>query len=346
MSIGIFHLVRCCIIKDGFLICMFISPSWLVRHLVLTYPEYFVVCYDNRGYCSSLRNIECLKDRKNFVFEQGDVCDQDKLQHVMDKYKVDTIIHMAAESHVDNSFGKPFQFTQTNVFGTQVLLEVAKSRVAPTDGFKPLYRFIHMSTDEVYGEVRGADKDLLESAILAPTNPYAASKAAGDMLIGAYLKSFNVPAIIVRCNNVYGPLQFPEKIIPKFIRFLQRKQPCTLHGNGLNTRRYLYASDAINGLDTVLHKGRVGSIYNAGSDMELSNLEVCTMLLKLFDLQDPQAQKYITYTTDRPFNDFRYAIDSSRLGKLGWKPEVDFKKGLKRTVDWYNMNEDTWWDQL
>lgn len=304
---------------------------------------YFIVCYDNRGYCSSLKNVEGVNSYKNFAFEFGNVCDQAVLEHVMDKYNIDTIIHMAAESHVDNSFGKPFQFTQTNVVGTQVLLEVVKARNA--SGSKPpLYRFIHMSTDEVYGEVQGADKDLLESAILAPTNPYAASKAAGDMLIGAYLKSFNIPAIIVRCNNIYGPLQFPEKIIPKFIRFLQNKQPCTLHGNGKNTRRYLYVSDAVDALDTVLHKGQIGTIYNAGSDIELANVEICRLLVDLFDLKDPET--YITFTTDRPFNDMRYAIDSSRLMKLGWEPKVDFKEGLNRTVKWYNENSDDWWDQL
>lgn len=300
------------------------------------------MCYDNKGYCSSLKNIECLSAAPNFAFECGDVCDRKMLEQVFEKYSIDTIIHMAAESHVDNSFGNPFQFTQTNVVGTQVLLEVAKAR---TLAGKKIYRFIHMSTDEVYGEVQGADKDLLESAILAPTNPYAASKAAGDMLIGAYLKSFNVPAIIVRCNNVYGPLQFPEKIIPKFIRFLQRGLPCTLHGNGQNTRRYLFASDAINALDTVLHKGRIGSIYNAGSDMELSNLEICNKLLELYKLQD-ESDKYTQFTMDRPFNDMRYAIDSTRLQKLGWQPVVDFESGMARTVKWYNENSDDWWDQL
>lgn len=277
------------------------------------------------------------------MLEEGDVCDQAAVEKVMDKYCIDTIIHMAAESHVDNSFGKPFDFTKTNVFGTQVLLEVAKAR--SRDKSKPsLYRFIHMSTDEVYGEVEGADKDLLESAILAPTNPYAASKAAGDMLIGAYLKSFNVPAIIVRCNNVYGPLQFPEKIIPKFIRFLENNQACTLHGDGHNTRRYLYASDAVDALDTVLHKGQIGTIYNAGSDMELANLEICRRLVKLFNLENPDS--YIEFTTDRPFNDLRYAIDSSRLRKLGWKPQVGFSQGLAETVQWYKDNKDDWWDRL
>lgn len=324
-----------------------------MRHLVLTYPEYRVVCYDNRGYCSSLRNVEALKDAPNFVFEHGDVCDRGALAAVLDKHNIDTIIHMAAESHVDNSFGDPFKFTQTNVVGTQVLLEAVKARAAASGGSHKLYRFIHMSTDEVYGEVQGADKDLLESAILAPTNPYAASKAAGDMLIGAYLKSFDVPAIIVRCNNVYGPLQFPEKIIPKFIRFLQARKPCTLHGNGQNTRRYLYAADAVDALDTVLHRGQVGAIYNAGSDVELANVDICRHLLRLYKLEDAEADKesgsgskYMQFTTDRPFNDMRYAIDSGRLQRLGWQPKVEFGAGLGMTVEWYDRHDDSWWDRL
>lgn len=262
---------------------------------------------------------------------------------VLDRYAIDTVIHLAAESHVDHSFGDPFRFTTTNVVGTQVLLEAVKLR-APQ-----VRRFIHMSTDEVYGEAAGADAaDLTEAAILAPTNPYAASKAAGDMLVGAYLKSFGVPAIIVRCNNVYGPLQFPEKIIPKFVRLLQRQQPCTLHGTGKNTRRYLFASDAVNGLDTVLHRGRIGSIYNVGSDTEVANIDICRALVRIFRARgllpdEKDDDEYIEYTADRPFNDARYAIDSGKLRQLGWAPEVGFAAGLERTVDWYIAHDDSWW---
>ncbi|KAF5093958.1 hypothetical protein D0Z00_003769 [Geotrichum galactomycetum] len=320
-------------------------PSWLLRHLVLTYPEYLVVCYDNEGYCASRNNVEAIADRPNFRLEVGDVGDSVTLGAVLDRYAIDTVIHLAAESHVDHSFGDPFRFTATNVVGTQVLLEAVKRR-APQ-----VHRFIHMSTDEVYGEVAGADAvDLTEAAILAPTNPYAASKAAGDMLVGAYLKSFGVPAIIVRCNNVYGPLQFPEKIIPKFIRLLQRQQACTLHGTGKNTRRYLFASDAVNGLDTVLHLGRIGSIYNVGSDTEVANIDICRALVHIFRARGllPAAAKqkndeYIEYTADRPFNDARYAIDSGKLRQLGWAPEVDFAAGLERTLDWYITHDDSWW---
>lgn len=311
------------------------------------------MCYDNEGYCASRNNVSEIADRPNFRLEIGDVCDAAALGAVLDRHGIDTVVHLAAESHVDHSFGDPFRFTQTNVVGTQVLLEAVKAR-APR-----VRRFIHMSTDEVYGEVAGAT-DLTEAAILAPTNPYAASKAAGDMLVSAYLKSFGVPAIIVRCNNVYGPYQFPEKIIPKFVRLLQCGRACTLHGSGRNTRRYLYASDAVNGLDTVLHRGRVGSIYNVGSDTEIANIDICRALVRIFrdrGLLPPTRsspvseqtgaagtdEEYVEYTQDRPFNDARYAIDSAKLRQLGWTPEVGFEEGLQRTVDWYINQDDSWW---
>lgn len=325
--------------------------SWLIRHLVVQYPEYTVVCIDNLGYCSSINNMNAIKDRPNFHFVKVDVTDFSALKDVVNKFNIDTIIHMAAESHVDNSFGNPGQFTRTNVIGTQNLLEVAKSKTeaaskSPDADIKPIYKFIHMSTDEVYGEVRGDGADLLESAILAPTNPYAASKAAGDMFVGAYLKSFNVPAIIVRCNNIYGPMQFPEKIIPKFIRHLQKNEPCTLHGNGQNTRRYLFIVDAVNALDTILHCGKIGSIYNAGSDIELSNIQVAKKLIDLFgfDSSVPEVfESHTVFTSDRPFNDARYAVDSTRLKKLGWSPTTDFDTGIKITLEWYLSHADDWW---
>lgn len=272
----------------------------------------------------------------------------------MRKHKVDAVIHMAAESHVDHSFGDPNRFTRTNVIGTQTILEATKIineevAASPDSGRRHICKFIHMSTDEVYGEAVGSDEDLLESAILVPTNPYAASKAAGDMYVSAYLKSFGVPAIIVRCNNIYGPMQFPEKIIPRFIRLLQQGKKCSLHGDGSNLRRYLYVVDAVNALDTILHHGIVGKIYNAGSDNELTNTEVARVLLIKFGKLSPQSTKqdmlpFIEFTKDRPFNDARYAIDSTRLRKLGWMPTVDFNTGIQLTIDWYNQNTDAWWE--
>lgn len=315
--------------------------SWVVRHLVVNYPGYRVICLDKLGYCSALRNVDMLRDRPNFMFIRGDITKKDDVYKVFEEQQIDTVIHLAAESHVEHSFGNPYVFTHTNVMGTQVVLEACKD-------FK-VRRVVHMSTDEVYGEVKNGEKDLLESSILVPTNPYSASKASSDMLISAYLKSFNVPCMVVRCNNVYGPHQFPEKVIPKFISLLSRGQKCVLHGDGMNTRRYLYASDAVDAIDTVLHKGEIGNIYNAGTHNELSNLDVCKHILQAFDLDpsDPEVMaKHVDFTRDRLFNDLRYAIDSQKISRLGWYPKVDFDYGLRITKDWYLHHGNNWWGDV
>lgn len=262
------------------------------------------------------------------------------VNQTFEKYKIDTVIHMAAESHVDHSFGNPYKFTHTNVIGTQVILEAAKQ-------FK-VAKFIHMSTDEVYGEVDHDQTDLRETSILVPTNPYAASKACGDMLACAYMKSFDIPIIVIRCNNIYGPHQFPEKIIPKFVCLVQRGRKCVLHGDGSNTRRYLHVSDGVSALDTILHKGQVGMTYNAGSDFELSNLELAKHVIAAcgYNSTDPHIlAAWIEYVPDRPFNDSRYAIDSSRLEKLGWRPQKNFEAGILDIIKWYERYSDVWWNR-
>lgn len=346
--------------------------SWLVRHLVFQYPIYRVVCIDNQSYCASKNNIRSCLNQPNFVFVDVDITDTKKLFDVIDHFDVDTIIHMAAESHVDNSFENSLKFTCTNVLGTQNLLEAAKMTILMNKscdtengpnfpfkkGKKPITRFLHMSTDEVYGE---ASQELSESAPLLPTNPYSASKASGDMFVHAYYKSYKVPVVSVRCNNVYGPMQYPEKIIPKFIRLLQNDQICTLHGSGTNTRRYLYVSDAVNALDTVLHQGEIGKIYNIGTDFVLSNIQVAQRLVKLLKDTEPEDRhhnnnltkntqsdfnykKYVKFIKDRPFNDSSYSIDSSLIhNTLGWKPKINLDRGLEMTVKWYNENSNKWW---
>lgn len=371
--------------------------SWFIRHLVFKYPSYHIVCIDSQSYCSSENNIRACLGYPNFTFVNADITDSKKLFSVIDYFDIDTIIHMAAESHVDNSFENALKFTTTNVIGTQNLLEAAKISIMmnalPTDdnssdpgyidipfrkGKRPIYRFLHMSTDEVYGE---AKDDLTETALLLPTNPYSASKAAGDMFVHAYHKSYKVPVVSVRCNNVYGPMQYPEKIIPKFIRLLQNGEPCTIHGSGENLRRYLYVSDAVDALDTVLHKGDIGKIYNAGTSFELSNIEIAKKLIPLLknytnldngsynpindtidndnknssnDVSDDKNHntnmdsenftKYLRFVRDRPFNDSCYAIDSSLIhNALDWQPFVGFDRGLEMTVKWYIEHSDEWW---
>ncbi|KUI60358.1 hypothetical protein VP1G_07561 [Cytospora mali] len=319
----------------GFIAC------WLVRHLTLTYPHaYNIVSFDKIDYCSSLNNTRMLNEKRNFTFYQGDITNPTEVVDCLERHHIDTVIHFAAQSHVDLSFGNSYGFTHTNVYGTHVLLESAKK--------VGLRRFIHVSTDEVYGEVKDDDDDLLESSILAPTNPYAASKAAAEMLVHSYQKSFKLPVIIVRSNNVYGPHQYPEKIIPKFTCLLNRGQPVVLHGDGSPTRRYLFAGDAADAFDTILHKGQIGQVYNVGSYDEVSNRDLCSKLLAEFGIPtDPEEmQKWIKYTHDRPFNDHRYAVDGTKLRQLGWEQKTSFSEGLKITVAWYRRFGEEWWGDI
>ncbi|KAL9036994.1 MAG: hypothetical protein Q9214_005890 [Letrouitia sp. 1 TL-2023] len=310
--------------------------SWLVRHLVLVYPQYHVVCFDKLDYCASLNNHRILDSQPNFTFFKGDVVSPADVAACLKKYNVDTIFHFAAQSHVDLSFGNSYGFTATNVYGTHVMLECAKAA--------GIRRFIHISTDEVYGEVDEDSEDLMETSLLAPTNPYAASKAAAEMLVNAYWKSFKLPVMIARSNNVYGPHQYPEKVIPKFTCLLERGQKVVLHGDGKHTRRYLFAGDAAEAFDTILHKGSIGQIYNIGSADEISNLTLCSKLLKEFGLDE--SENWITHSQDRPFNDRRYAVNGQKLCDLGWKQNTTFEKGLAVTVAWYRKYGEVWWGNI
>ncbi|KAF1969182.1 NAD(P)-binding protein [Bimuria novae-zelandiae CBS 107.79] len=320
----------------GFIAC------WFVRHLTLTYPEHYnVVSFDKLDYCATLNNTRILEGRANFTFEQGDITSPSDVKRVLRKHHIDTIFHFAAQSHVDLSFGNSYQFTNTNVYGTHVLLERAREH--------GISRFIHISTDEVYGDVPIGAADLSETSILAPTNPYSASKAAAEMMVSAYRKSFKLPLITVRSNNVYGPHQFPEKIIPKFIMLLQRRRKLLVHGDGSPSRRYLYAGDIVDALDTIFHKGDIGQIYNIATSDEVSNTEICHKLLGLFGLShntQEELERSIQYTEDRPFNDQRYATDGTKLAALGWQPKTSFDDGLKRTVEWYRQFGEVWWGDI
>ncbi|KAJ6786522.1 hypothetical protein PWT90_07041 [Aphanocladium album] len=326
--------------------------SWVVRHLAITYPDaYNIICFDKMDYCSSPNNTAVLADRPNFTTYVGDLTHPNEVLDCLEKYDIDTVMHFAAQSHVDLSFGNSYSFTQTNVFGTHVLLESAKK--------VGIRRFIHVSTDEVYGEVKDDEDDLPEASILAPTNPYSASKAAAEMMVQSYQASFKLPCIIVRSNNVYGPHQYPEKIISKFACLLNRKQPVVLHGDGSPTRRYLYAGDAADAFDTILHKGQIGQIYNVGSSDEVSNIDLCAKLLSVMDMidnadaadpaavmQQPAFRTWVKYTHDRPFNDCRYAVDGSKLRRLGWDQKTNLDEGLRITVDWYRRFGEAWWGDI
>lgn len=289
--------------------------------------------YDRLDYCSCLENLSELEGLPNYTFIKGDIATADLVNFVLLTEKIDTIMHFAAQTHVDNSFGNSFAFTQSNIYGTHVLLECAKT-------CSTIKRFVHVSTDEVYGEGEDFETDpMSENHVLEPTNPYAATKAGAEFLVKSYFRSFKVPCLITRGNNVYGPHQFPEKLIPKFSCMLMRGKTLTLHGDGSNTRNFLYVKDVANAFDVILHKGQPGHVYNIGGDNEISNLDVAKELLKIFGLEKEE-DKYITYVPDRKFNDLRYTINSSKLQSLGWKEEMSWEEGLKTTVEWYKKYSD------
>ncbi|KAJ2995151.1 hypothetical protein HDV02_001036 [Globomyces sp. JEL0801] len=312
--------------------------SYVTRHFTIQYPEYNVICYDKLDYCATKNNINCLNSYPNFKFINGDITDANTTLQIMKNNKIDTIFHFAAQSHVDLSFGNSYAFTHNNVFGTHVLLECSLQA--------NIQRFIHVSTDEVYGESGDQENELLESSILSPTNPYAATKAAAEMLVNAYYKSFKLPIIIIRSNNIFGPHQFPEKIIPKFICLLHRKQKCMLHGDGSPKRRYLFAGDATDAFDTIFHKGVNGEIYNVGSVDEFTNKQLCLFLLDSFGIQSSDFNQWVEFTKDRPFNDMRYAINYDKLTQLGWNQKTKFSDGLSITVDWYRHFGESWWGDI
>lgn len=264
----------------------------------------------------------------NYKFINGSITSADLVGYILKTEKIDTIMHFAAQSHVDNSFGNSIEFSKTNILGTHVLLEAARIH-----GIK---RFVHVSTDEVYGEGNADTVAMTEDHVLEPTNPYAATKAGAEFLVKAYHRSFRLPTIITRSNNVYGPHQYPEKLIPKFINQILRDLPVTLHGNGQHQRNYLYISDVVAAFDLILHEGVVGEVYNVGGENELSNKQVALDLLAIMKphLLGAEALKMITFVEDRPFNDHRYTIDASKVRKLGWTEKVAWRDGLRRTVKW------------
>lgn len=270
--------------------------------------------------------MDSIKDRPNYKFVKGNICSSDIVNYILAEEEIDTIMHFAAQTHVDNSFGNSFQFTQNNIMGTHVLLESAK--------MANIKRFIHVSTDEVYGEQHHEQEAMLEEQVLEPTNPYAATKAGAEFLVKSYHRSFGLPVIITRGNNVYGPHQYPEKLIPKFINQLMRGRKVTLHGTGQNKRNFLYVEDVARAFEIVLFRGKVGEIYNIGGTNERANIDVALDLIRLAGHGDHE-KDMMTFVEDRVFNDLRYHINSSRLIELGWKEEMSWEEGIKRTFDWY-----------
>lgn len=295
--------------------CGFIGSN-VLNYMTKKYSNYMFYNIDKLDYCSNEDNIQV---SENYKFIYGNICDSHLVRHVLEKYSVDTIIHFAAQTHVDNSFGNSLQFTQDNIVGTHVLLECAKD-------YGKLKKFLHMSTDEVYGEVDIGHEGCDEKALLNPTNPYSATKAAAEFLCRAYYQSFKLPVIIVRGNNVYGPNQYPEKLIPKFIKLLSEDKKCTIHGSGETRRNFIHSYDVASAIDVIYHKGIVNNIYNIGTKNEYSVNEIYN---KLCSLMNKNHKENCVYVEDRNFNDYRYAIDSTKLKELGWKETKNFETEMK-----------------
>jgi dTDP-glucose 4,6-dehydratase len=306
--------------------CGFIGSNY-INYSVPKYSNYRFVNIDAMYYCASLENInDNIKKSKNYKFIEGNINDFNLIKYILKEEKITHIIHFAAQSHVDNSFTDSLQYTEDNVKGTHTLLESVRQ-------VNPNIVFLHFSTDEVYGESQLNEKAKHEMSLLCPTNPYAASKAAAEMLVNSYIHSYNLNIIITRCNNVYGPNQYPEKIIPKFISQLKNNQKCTIHGKGSALRTFIHVNDASTAVNTILHKGKLSEIYNIGSDLmyEKSVMDIAKILIKLIH-NSSDYNKYIIYVEDRPFNDKRYFITNEKIKKLGWSQGIDLLDGIKTLI--------------
>ena len=295
-----------------------------------------IVNLDKLTYAGSLRNLERLRDDKRHVFVQGDICDRALVGDLLKKHQPRAIVHFAAESHVDRSISGPAPFIDTNVVGTFALLEEARAHAEKREGF----RFLNVSTDEVYGSLGPDDPAFTETTPYAPNSPYAASKAAADHLVRAYHHTYGLPTLTTNCSNNYGPHQFPEKLIPLMITNALAGKPLPVYGDGRNVRDWLYVLDHCEAVRVVLERGRIGGTYNIGGAAERANIDLVRKICSLLDEANPRrAGKYaelISFVTDRPGHDRRYAIDASKIAReLGWKPRENFESGLAKTVRWY-----------
>jgi len=303
--------------------CGFIGCNF-VNYYVANHPHVRVINLDKMDYCANEKSIQ-VKDSPNYVFVRGDICNTDLVMHIYQEFDIDTVVNFAAQSHVDNSFANSLSFTKNNVFGTHNLLECARV-------YNKIEKFIHVSTDEVYGEVTSTQQ---ESAMLNPTNPYAATKAAAEFIVKSYHISFGLPCIITRGNNVYGRYQYPEKVIPRFIMLLAAGEKLTIQGNGLQKRTFIHASDVATGFATIVDRGIIGEVYNIGSREEHSVIDLAHETIRMMKPND-DPKMWITTVPDRDFNDQRYDITSDKLMALGWQPKVDWAHGFKDTVEWYS----------
>jgi dTDP-glucose 4,6-dehydratase len=320
--------------------------SHLVRLMVNKYPDYHIINMDVLTYAGNLENLKDIENKENYTFIKCDICDIENVKKVFIDHKIDSVIHLAAESHVDRSIKDPFSFAQTNVMGTLSLLQAAKEY---WNGNFSNHLFYHVSTDEVYGSL-GEKGFFTEETAYDPHSPYSASKASSDHFVRAFADTYGLPTVISNCSNNYGSYQFPEKLIPLFINNIVNNKSLPVYGKGENVRDWLFVDDHARAIDVIFHDGKLGETYNIGGFNEWKNIDLIKVMIKTVDRllgrEEGTSNKLITYVTDRAGHDLRYAIDSSKLkNELGWEPSLQFEEGIEKTVVWY-LNNQEWMDNV
>lgn len=344
----------------------------VVRLFVNKYPDYHIVNLDKLTYAGNLANLSDIEDRPNYTFVRADIADLDAMRRIIREHRIDGIIHLAAESHVDRSIKDPFTFARTNVMGTLALLQAAREYWESLPERYEGKLFYHISTDEVYGALELTHPEGVEPPFTTlassrddkaygteffseetkydPHSPYSASKASSDHFVRSYHDTYGMPTLVTNCSNNYGPYQFPEKLIPLFINNIRHRRPLPVYGRGENVRDWLFVEDHARAIDLIFHKGRAAETYNIGGFNEWKNIDLIKVIIKTVDrlLGNPEGQSLdlITYVTDRPGHDMRYAIDSRKLqSELGWEPSLQFEEGIEKTVRWYLDNQ-AWMDNI
>ncbi|WP_262651922.1 dTDP-glucose 4,6-dehydratase [Vibrio diabolicus] len=327
--------------------------SAVVRHII-NHTQDSVINLDKLTYAGNLESLSEVSSHARYAFEQVDICDRVALERVFSEHQPDAVMHLAAESHVDRSIDGPAAFIETNIVGTYTLLEVARGYWSQLDDAnKAAFRFHHISTDEVYGDLEGTDDLFTEETSYAPSSPYSASKASSDHLVRAWLRTYGFPTIVTNCSNNYGPYHFPEKLIPLMILNALKGSPLSVYGDGMQIRDWLFVEDHAKALYKVVTEGVIGETYNIGGHNEKANIDVVKSICEILEelvLNKPEGvaryQDLITYVKDRPGHDVRYAIDASKIEReLGWTPEETFETGLRKTVEWYLTNKE-WWQRV
>jgi dTDP-glucose 4,6-dehydratase len=330
--------------------------SAVIRHIINNTQD-SVINVDNLTYAGNLESLAEVEDNERYVFEHVDICDRLALDKVFEQHKPDVVMHLAAESHVDRSIDGPAAFIETNIVGTYTLLEASRTYWnSLIEEKKSTFRFHHISTDEVYGDLKGPEDLFTETTSYAPSSPYSASKASSDHLVRGWLRTYGLPTVVTNCSNNYGPYHFPEKLIPLMILNALEGKPLPVYGNGQQIRDWLYVEDHARALCLVAKEGGIGETYNIGGHNEKSNIDVVQKICQLLEELVPENsysqingkgfESLITYVKDRPGHDVRYAIDASKIEReLGWSPKESFETGIRKTVEWY-LNNESWWQRV